>query len=223
MATSSTSCLLETNTASLFVAMFSRWLLTCALGALGLTAPGAAAQERWFEPAARALSPAYRELAAREKSLRTEIATLPQAPISQQSERIGWHSQFAHSPNATKWLQVDLGRVQAFEAVVLVPVDVAYGTRPGPGFGFPLRFRVEVSDDAAFSEPRLLAAFDDADFPNPGNAPVDLPTPGAVGQFVRITATRLWPRDELALFALGEVFVLHDGRDVAAGGGRDRK
>lgn len=217
MATSSMSCLLESKTASLFVAMFSRWLLFCALGALWLTASGAAAQERWFEPAARALSPSYREISKRESALRAELATLPQAPVSQQSERLGWHSQFAHSPNSTKWLQVDLGRVQAFDAVVLVPVDVAYGAHPGPGFGFPLRFRVEASDDVAFSEPRMLAAFDDVDFPNPRNAPVFLFTPGAAGQFIRITATRLWPRDDLALFALGEVFVLRGELDVAAG------
>jgi signal transduction histidine kinase len=73
-----------------------------------------------------------------------------------------------------------------------------------------------VSDDVAFSEPRLLAAFDDADFPNPGNAPVFLSTPGAAGRFIRITATRLWPRGDVALFALGEVFVLRDGMNVGA-------
>ena len=100
---------------------------------------------------------------------------------------------------------------------MLVPVDVAYGARLGPGFGFPLRFRVEASDDAAFSEPRLIAAYDDADFPNPGNAPVFLPASGAEGRFIRVTANRLWPRGDLALFALGEVFVLHGGMDIVAG------
>jgi len=176
-----------------------------------------AADEHWFEPVARTLSPAYRRLGEQEQALRTELASLPEAPVSQQSEHIGWHSRFAGGPNVTKWLQVDLGRTQPFDAVVLVPVDVAYGTHPGPGFGFPLRFRVETSDDAAFSEPRLIAAFDDADFSNPGNAPIFLPAPGAAGRFVRITATRLWPRGDLALFALGEVFVLHGGLDIAAG------
>lgn len=209
------SCLPERPAAGLLVGMFPRyWLL---LSALWCAAAGAWAEEpRWLEPAARMLSGRYHELAEREERLRGELTKLPPAPVSQQSERIGWHSQFARSANATKWLQVDLGGVEAFEAIVLVPVDVAYGTRVGPGFGFPLRFRVEASDDEAFSEPRLLASFDDADFPNPGNAPVFLSTPGANGRFVRITATRLWPRDELALVALGEVLVLRGGLNIAA-------
>jgi signal transduction histidine kinase len=197
--------------------MFIRCLLLLAWTA-SLAVPTAQAQEkRWLEPAANALSRDYRQLTERDQKLRAELAALPQAPVSQQSERIGWHSLFARSANATKWLQVDLAREERFNAVVLVPVDVAYGAHAGPGFGFPLRFRVEASDNAAFSEPRLLAAFDDADFPNPGNAPVFLSTPGASAQFIRITATRLWPRDELALFALGEVFVLRDGLNIAAG------
>lgn len=175
-----------------------------------------AEEPRWLQPAARFLNRNYRQLDDREAKLRVELASLPKSPVSQQSERIGWHSLFARSANATKWLQLDLGDAVAFDSVVLVPADVAYGAYPGPGFGFPQRFRVEVSDDVAFSEPRLLAAFDDADFPNPGNAPVFLSTPGAAGRFIRITATRLWPRGDVALFALGEVFVWRNGTDVAA-------
>lgn len=176
-----------------------------------------AAEEPWFGPAARALSRSYGQLVEREEALRNELSTLPLSPVSQQSERIGWHSQFSTSASATKWLQVDLSREQSFDAVVLVPVDVAYGMHTGPGFGFPVRFRVEVSDDAAFAEPRLLAAFDDADFPNPANAPVFLATPGAKGRYVRVTATRLWSRGDRALLALGEVFVLNRGLNIGAG------
>jgi len=63
----------------------------------------------------------------------------------------------------------------------------------------------------------LLAAFDGEDFPNPGNAPVFLPTPGAQGRFVRLTATRLWPRGDRALLALGEIMILRGEADLAAG------
>jgi hypothetical protein len=50
-------------------------------------------------------------------------------------------------PGATRWVQVDLGASQPIEAVKLYP---KFGM-PGDHFkseGFPLRFRVEVSDDA---------------------------------------------------------------------------
>jgi signal transduction histidine kinase len=148
--------------------------------------------------------------------LRSEIAALPAPPIGQQSERIGWHSTFSGTVNATKWLQIELDGAQPFDALALVPVDVAYGEYPGPGYGFPVRFRVEVSDDPAFSAPRLLAAYDDTDFPNPGDAPVFIPTPGAVGKFIRVTATRLWQRGDRALLALGEVIVLRGEINLAA-------
>lgn len=165
---------------------------------------------------ARWLSPRLRQAEDRQHALQAELDRLPVLPVSQQSERIGWHSTFALNASATKWLQVDLGRIQSFDSVTLVPVDVAYGTHPGPGFGFPVRFRVEVSDAAAFSEPRLLAAYDNEDFPNPGAAPVFLATPGATGRYVRMTATRLWPRDDRALFALGEMIVLRGSLNLAA-------
>jgi signal transduction histidine kinase len=177
----------------------------------------APAQSPWLDSAARLFSPEYRRLADRDQSLRAELNRLPRPPISQQSERIGWHSRFARGANATKWLQIDLGHEQSFDSVTLVPVDAPYAGDPGPGFGFPSRFRVETSTDAAFSEPRLLVACDDADFPNPGNRPVHLATPGAAGRFVRITATRLWTHADLSLFALGEIFVWHAGSDIAAG------
>ena len=34
--------------------------------------------------------------------------------------------------------------------------------------------------------------------------------------YVRVTATRLWPRGDLALLALGEVVILHGEADLAA-------
>jgi signal transduction histidine kinase len=193
-----------------------------ALCALAL-APHAIAQNpqteperHWFAPVAQLLSPEYRATSLRISALRAKIAALPAPPIGQQSERIGWHSTFSSTVNATKWLQIQLDGSLPFDAVALVPVDVAYGAYPGPGYGFPVRFRVEVSDDPAFSAPRLLAAYDDTDFPNPGDAPVFILTPGASGKFVRVTATRLWQRGDRALLALGEVIILHGNLDLAA-------
>ena len=202
--------------ANSFRSCWRRWRHRLCAVALVAAVDVQAADESWFAPAAKLLSQSYRRIEERKRAMHAEWATLPEAPVSQQSERIGWHSQFSQNASATKWLQVDLGGVQPFDSVTLVPVDVAYGTHAGPGFGFPVRFRVEVSDDAAFSEPRLLAAFDGEDFPNPGNAPVFLATPGAVGRFVRLTATRLWPRGDQVLLALGEVVVLRGEVNVAA-------
>ena len=53
-------------------------------------------------------------------------------------------------------MQVDLGRPVALDAVRLVPA------RPTdfpdtPGFGFPVRFRVEASDDPTFARATAIA------------------------------------------------------------------
>ena len=134
--------------------------------------------------------------------------------------RVGWHSTFSRGERAADVLQsvvVDLGASGAFDSVVLVPVNVAYGSHPGPGYGFPRRFRIESADDAEFSMPLVLADFGGADFQNPGSLPVCVETPGARGRFVRVTATRLFSRGNEALFALGELIVWRGPVNISAG------
>jgi signal transduction histidine kinase len=172
------------------------------------------------EALARFSSQALREYDARMEALRAELAGLPPAPEDQSSERVGWHSEYGFgkkAANTARSVQLDLGAVQPVDAVVLVPVNVAYGARPGPGYGFPLRFRVELSDDPTFSAPILLADHTGEDFPNPGNLPVFVEGGGGRGRYVRVTATRLFTRENDALFALGELLVLQGARNLAFG------
>ncbi len=157
---------------------------------------------------------------ARVDSLQAEMASLPPVPEAQTVARVGWHSTFSRGERAADVLQsvvVDLGASGAFDSVVLVPVNVAYGTHPGPGYGFPRRFRIESAEDAEFSMPLVLADFGGADFQNQGSLPVCVETPGARGRFVRVTATRLFSRGNEALFALGELIVWRGPVNISAG------
>lgn len=157
---------------------------------------------------------------ARVDSLQAELASLPPVPEAQTVARVGWHSTFSRGERAADVLQsvvVDLGASGAFDSVVLVPVNVAYGSHPGPGYGFPRRFRIESAEDAEFSMPLVLADFGGADFQNPGSLPVCVETPGARGRFVRVTATRLFSRGNEALFALGELIVWRGPVNISAG------
>ena len=169
---------------------------------------------------ARFVSAALREHDARVDSLRAELTDLPPVPEAQNVARVGWHSTFSRGARATDLAQsvmLDLGASGAFDSVVLVPVNVAYGTHPGPGYGFPVRFRIESAEDAEFSMPLVLADFGGADFPNPGSLPVCVETPGARGRFVRVTATRLFSRGNETLFALGELMVWRGAVNISAG------
>jgi len=81
-----------------------------------------------------------------------------------------YRSKVVASPDVTTWIQVDLGKSFPIEAIQLFPAsermypgrDQYYG-----GEGFPLRFRIEASDDANFGAPMTIADFTHADFPDP--------------------------------------------------------
>jgi len=148
-----------------------------------LTARRAAAQERVSRIEAKA-GPALAELDR-------QIAAAKQ-PGARPAEH-GYHSNIEAQPDRAKWVQVDLGESVALDRVVLRPCHDDFNGI-GAGFGFPVRFKVEVSDDAAFARPALVADHTAADFANPALTAVRLPANGAKGRYVRLTATRLVSR-----------------------------
>lgn len=129
----------------------------------------------------------------------------------------GYHSQIEASPSVTKWVQIDLGSPQEIRNVVLHPCyDDFNGI--GPGFGFPLRYRIEVADDPEFRSGVTLVSDQTAsEVPNPGVAVKNHPTE-VKAQHVRVTATQLAPRANDYIFALAEVEVLSPGgKNLALG------
>ncbi|HEX7446808.1 MAG TPA: PSD1 and planctomycete cytochrome C domain-containing protein [Pirellulales bacterium] len=150
------------------------------------------------------------------QSAQRELASLPIEP-AQASPSLGYHSQIMPKPDATKWVQVELGQSQPLEEIILVPAHVVYGGHPGPGFGFPPRFKVELSDDPQFATAQILADETVADFPHPGDTPYRIDAAGRRGRYVRVTATRLWRRTDDWIFAISELLAFSAGRNVAAG------
>ena len=153
--------------------------------------------------------------------LKSELAGVPDplarpvdAPVT--SPTNGYHSAIAAKPDTAKWVQVDLGSEQNIDLIRLLPA------RPTdfpdtPGFGFPVRFLVQVADDAEFAQARTIADHRAEDFANPGAQPVAFYLEGVQGRYVRVTAERLWQRTGDYVFALGELQVESDGRNVARG------
>jgi hypothetical protein len=129
------------------------------------------------------------------------------------SQSNGYHSEIAQERDAVKWVLIDLGQRVAIDEIRLVPA------RPTdfpdtPGFGFPVRFRVEVADDPSFGNPRIVADETNADFPNPGDSIYRIVLQKEVGRCVRVTATSLWNRDKEYLFALAELEVVSQGQNI---------
>lgn len=159
-----------------------------------------------------------RQLEHQRDGLARELATLPQPAAAPTSARLGWHTKVFHSSGETVWVQVDLGRRLPLDAIALVPANGAAQDAGGAGYGFPVRFRVEVGDDETFAQGERVADHTAADVPNPRELPFVVSAAGRTARFVRVTMTKPWPRREDWVVALGELMVLSSGRNVAAAG-----
>ncbi|MCA9228593.1 MAG: DUF1553 domain-containing protein, partial [Planctomycetales bacterium] len=150
------------------------------------------------------------------KSLDQKISQLESSTQGNERPEFGWHSGIEPRDSAVKWVQVDLGRTVKLDRVAIVGCHDTFNNI-GAGFGFPVRFRVELSDDATFGgESRVLLDRTNADVPNPGVEPQVISADGAAGRYVRVTATRLSPRQNDFIFALGELQAFDEqGSNVA--------
>jgi alpha-L-rhamnosidase len=130
----------------------------------------------------------------------------------------GYHSQFATSADTAKWVSVDLGESRKVDSVRLFPARPYDWSPDTPGFLFPLRFRVEVSDSPDFASAQTVVDRTAQDVPSPGTEPLSLSFDRVAARYVRLTATRLRERDggQFGL-ALAEMQVLGGGKVVSQG------
>jgi mono/diheme cytochrome c family protein len=130
----------------------------------------------------------------------------------------GYHSAIMPEADAVKWVQVDLRRSVSLSAIVLHPCHDDFNGI-GDGFGFPMRFKLEISDDPEFKTGVTgIADQSGADVSNPGVRAQHYAAHGARGRYVRVTATKLAPRQGDYIFALAELEALDlSGKNVAAG------
>lgn len=119
----------------------------------------------------------------------------------------GYHSAVQQSADHTEWVQTDLGADRAVRQIRLYPARPT--NDPAGDFkaaGFPVRYKVEVSDDPSFATATTVADRTDADQPSPGTAPVTLAA-DATARYVRVTATKLPCIGTSCTFRLAELGV----------------
>jgi DUF1680 family protein len=130
-------------------------------------------------------------------------------------------SKSANTADAMTWVQVDLRARKPIEMVKLYPAvalgqETGYGT--GHNEGFPVRFKIEASDDAEFKGAQLIADYTGADCSNPGDWITRYPAHGVEGRYMRLTVTRLRARKpDVFDFSISKIDVLSGGKDVAQG------
>jgi len=123
---------------------------------------------------------------------------------------MGWHSAIQSKADVVQWVQVDLGRPVEIHRLLYAGCHDDFNGI-GKGFGFPVRYRMELSDDPEFKAGvQQLEDQTGGDLPNPGVTPREVKVPGLRGRYVRVTATRLAARMNDFIFALSELEVLDD-------------
>ena len=130
----------------------------------------------------------------------------------------GYHSGVMPNADAVKWVQVDLKESLPLSAVVLHPCHDDFNNI-GDGFGFPQRFKVEISDDPDFKKDVILIADQTrSDLANPGLKSQSFDAGGSSARCIRVTATKLAPRQNDYNFALAELEALDaKGKNIAVG------
>jgi len=122
----------------------------------------------------------------------------------------GYHSKVESRQDTLKWVEIEFDQPQSTKQIVLHAAHDEFNNI-GAGFGFPLRFRVEVNGTTVFNR-------ENADFPNPGLTPIVIPVSEPLTS-VRLVATKLAQRSSDYHLALAEIELLNSrGENVAATG-----
>ena len=128
-----------------------------------------------------------------------------------QEQEYGYHSRIENSDTLTKWVQLNFKRPVTAESITLIPAYDDFNNI-GAGFGFPRRFKLEISDTPDFKAAKtVIADHTQQDYPNPKASHIDFALKGQTFQYVRMTATKLSPRSNDFTFALGELQVIAPG------------
>ena len=151
-------------------------------------------------------------------SLNQRIAAMTDTNRGGQRPEYGYHSQLVDKQDTAKWVQIDLGKPQKLEKVILVANNDDFAGI-GKGFGFPVQFKIEISNDAQFKDGvQVIADHSKADYKNPGMAPQGFDAGGKEGRYLRVTVSKLFLRSDLYMFSLAELVAISTGGENLAMG-----
>lgn len=174
--------------------------------------PGGAVEgiAHWF-------SPEFRRVEKRLAEIDGEMATLPSLTSAPFADRYGFRSETLLAPDQPEWLQLDLGRSRMIDRITVMPAFIPILGKRGEGYGFPRRFRIEVSDDPDMREATTVVDRTSEDVPNPGRYPEDFRIQPIQGRYVRMTSTLHFPVEDGFIWALEELLVLSGNEAVSIG------
>jgi signal transduction histidine kinase len=194
---------------SCIVKHLNRFFLSLSILLLALRAQGA-----WLDVFSSDLKEARSELLRTEKAL----DALGQPMIGNTVPEFGIQQRMMEAPPPdSPFVHIDLGELRSFDTVALIPAVVDFqGVTQSP-YAFPVRFRLDASDDAQFATFTPLLVRTEVDHAQSSVAPVVVHVPKTRARYLRITVTKLAQVEGRWTFALAEIMVLEGNRNIALG------
>jgi len=186
------------------------------IAAAGILHGEAAEEPRGFAGwLAHVCSPEMRRAEARLEWLSGELQKLPELSKTPFASRYGFRSEKLESRDDPQWVQIDLGRSCRIDRIAAMPAHIPALGKEGVGYGFPLRFSIEVSGDAGMKDAVTVVDRTGGDVGNPGRYPMIFGIDPTEARYIRFTATKHRPLDEGFFWALEELVVLSGNTSVA--------
>lgn len=171
-----------------------------------------AADSRWVD---RLTFWSWGELEKLESGIRgreQQLASLPELMLINSCLRVGLKTGYTTEEDV-RWFDLTLKEPYSADCIVLVPPLAKGANAVVAGYGFPVRFKLEVFD----AQDRAHVVLDQtrSDFPNPGCFPVVARFEPRVIKRARFTATEPWSVDGPEILAMAEMLVLSGDRNLA--------
>ncbi len=152
---------------------------------------------------------------------------------------LGYQSLPADDVHTKLWIELELPEPTVIDSIVLHSANLNDWllTERGLAYGFPLRFRIDVSGDTKSNLKRTIVSEEDTDYPNPGsmflnfraNRFAEQPDVNSLKrtylagekpvQTIRLSASKLWKTHGFpACLSMGEIEVFSGGKNIAKEG-----
>lgn len=112
-----------------------------------------------------------------------------------------------------RWFELTLKQAALADRIVLVPPLAKAANAVVAGYGFPVRFKLEIFDEQ--DRPHVVLDQTAADFPNPGCSPIIASFEPQKVKRARFTATEPWSVDGPEILAMAEMLLLHSDHNLA--------
>ena len=168
----------------------------------------------------RHLSPELRRIEKRLGEIAREMERLPVVREQPWGSRYGHRSADLPDETTPDWLQLDFGGQRMVDMIAVMPVNLSYRGEEGVGYGFPKRFRVEISDHPDMRDAVVLVDRSRSDVANPGRYPLVFEFAPVAGRYLRFTSLKHARDDGAYFWAMEELFVMegnmHGEREKSA-------